>query len=84
MTPDHLPHVHVPEDGLFMLSGCQGRGVALMTAAGVPLARYAATGDPATLPFPVTPIRPIPLHGLRQAALGGIIAWYRLRDRFER
>ncbi len=83
MTPDHLPHVHEPEKGLLAVAGCQGRGVGLMTALGPRLADYIEHGDPAALPFPVSPIRPIPLHGLRQIGVGAMIAWYRMLDGFE-
>ncbi|MCL6707322.1 FAD-binding oxidoreductase [Pseudomonas sp. R2.Fl] len=84
MTADHLPHLHEPEKGLLMLAGCQGRGVALMTAAGVPLADYVVGGDPEVLPFPVSPIRTIPFHAFRQVGVAALIAWYRMLDRMER
>ncbi|PPJ45762.1 FAD-binding oxidoreductase [Rhizobium sp. KAs_5_22] len=83
MTSDHLPHVHEPEKGLLAVAGCQGRGVGLMTALGPRLADYIEHGDPAALPFPVSPIRPIPLHALRQIGVGAMIAWYRMLDGFE-
>lgn len=83
MTPDHLPHVHEPERGLLAVAGCQGRGVGLMTALGSRLADYIEHGDPAALPFPVSPIRPIPLHALRQIGVGALIAWYRMLDGYE-
>lgn len=83
MTPDHLPHVHEPERGLLAVAGCQGRGVGLMTALGPRLADYIEHGDPAVLPFPVSPIRPIPLHALRQIGVGALIAWYRMLDGYE-
>ena len=84
MTLDHLPHLHEPAPGLLVAAGCQGRGIGLMSALGPLLADYAFARDPAMLPFPLTPIRPIPLHGLRHLGVGAAIAWYRLRDSFER
>lgn len=84
MTADHLPHLHEPEKGLLMLAGCQGRGVALMTAAGVQLSDYIVSGDPEVLPFPVSPIQPIPFHAFRQVGVAALIAWYRMLDRMER
>lgn len=83
LTPDHLPHVHEPEPGLVTAIGCQGRGVGVMTALGARLARYQADGAPASLPFPVRPIRPIPLHGFRRAGIALAIAWFRLLDGME-
>ena len=52
MTPDHLPHIHKPEQGLVTAVGCQGRGVGLMTALGTRIAGYLASGDAGLLPFP--------------------------------
>lgn len=84
MTPDHLPHIHEPEQGLLAVVGCQGRGVGLMTALGERIATYFSSGDARQLPFPVSPIRPIPFHAFRQVGVAATIAWYRLLDALER
>lgn len=84
MTPDHLPHIHEPERGLVAVVGCQGRGVGLMTALGERLAGYLQSGDARQLPFPLSPIRPIPFHAFRQVGVAATIAWYRLLDALER
>lgn len=84
MTPDHLPHIHEPEQGLMAVVGCQGRGVGLMTALGERIAGYLASGDARQLPFPVSPIRPIPFHVFRQVGVAATIAWYRTLDALER
>lgn len=84
MTPDHLPHIHEPEQGLLAVVGCQGRGVGLMTALGERIAGYLQSGDARQLPFPVSPIRPIPFHAFRQIGVAATIAWYRLLDALER
>ena len=84
MTPDHLPHLHEPEPGLMMMAGCQGRGVALMTAIGAPLAAYVQSSDKGQLPFPVSPIRPIPFHRFRKLGVTALITWYRMLDSFDR
>ncbi|WP_454286193.1 NAD(P)/FAD-dependent oxidoreductase [Rhizobium arsenicireducens] len=83
VTPDHLPHIHAPEKGLLAVAGCQGRGVGLMTALGPRLVDYIETGDPAALPFPVSPIRSIPFYALREIGVGVTIAWYRMLDGLE-
>lgn len=83
MTPDHLPHIHEPQPGLLTAVGCQGRGVGMMTALGERFARYIDSGDRSVLPFPVSPIRPIPLHAFRQIGVAATIAWYRLLDALE-
>jgi glycine/D-amino acid oxidase-like deaminating enzyme len=84
MTPDHLPHIHEPEPGVVTAVGCQGRGIGLMTALGARIAGYIASGDARLLPFPVSPIRPIPFHGFRQIGVAVAIAWYRTLDALER
>jgi len=84
MTPDHLPHIHEPEPGLIAVAGCQGRGVGLMTTLGEKLAGYVAARNPELLPFPLSPIRPIPFHRFRQVGIAATIAWYRTLDAFER
>lgn len=80
VTRDYLPHVHEPEPGLMMALGYTGRGVALATAVGGAMGKYAATGDKAHLPLPVTPITPIPFHGARKFYAGAIFAWHRAMD----
>jgi glycine/D-amino acid oxidase-like deaminating enzyme len=84
VTSDGLPHIHVPEEGLATVVGCQGRGVAMMTAIAEPLVDFLETGDRKRLPFPVTPIRPIPFHAFRQIGVAATIAWYRMLDAAER
>jgi len=84
VTPNHLPHIHEPEPGLIAAIGCQGRGIGLMTALGARLAIYAAGGDARDLPFPVTPVRPIPFPRFRRLGVAGAIALYRTLDRLER
>jgi glycine/D-amino acid oxidase-like deaminating enzyme len=80
LTRDFLPHLHEPEPGLTIDIGCMGRGVGLQSAMGVKLAEYAATGSKRALPFPIVPIRPLPLHPLHKAYISAIIAWYRMTD----
>jgi glycine/D-amino acid oxidase-like deaminating enzyme len=80
LTRDFLPHLHEPEPGLLIDIGCMGRGVGLQTAMGAAIADYIATGRRQSLPFPVVPIRPLPLHRFHQAYVSAIIAWYRLTD----
>ncbi len=80
LTRDFLPHIHEPEPGLIIDIGCMGRGVGLQTAMGRALAAYAATGERRELPFPITPIEPLPFHALHKLYVSAIIAWYRLTD----
>ncbi|MHC5789956.1 FAD-dependent oxidoreductase, partial [Pseudomonas idahonensis] len=79
LTPSFLPQLHEPAPGLSILLGYNGRGIALSTLLGKHLAAR-LTGAGQGFPFPVTPLRPIPLHGLQRFYLGAGIAWYRLLD----
>jgi glycine/D-amino acid oxidase-like deaminating enzyme len=80
ITQDFLPHLHEPEPGLLIDIGCMGRGVGVQTAMGRAMADYVATGRPNTLPRPPMTIKPLPLHGLRQAYFAAIVAWYSMQD----
>jgi glycine/D-amino acid oxidase-like deaminating enzyme len=80
ITRDYLPHLHEPEPGLLIDIGCQGRGVGLQTAMGKAMAEYAASGDRAALPVPVSPIKPFPLYGLRRIYVNAVVTWYRMTD----
>ena len=84
MTLDHMPHLHEPEPGLVAFVGCQGRGVALMSAMGLELGPALASGDLRDLPFPVSPLRPIPFHALRQVGVAAAITASRVMDALER
>lgn len=81
ITPDFIPHYHEPAPNLKVLLGFNGRGVALATRAGAWVAhRIAGLHDEGDMP--VTPIRPIPFHGLRAPALNLAMQYYRLLDAF--
>ncbi len=81
MTTDHYPHLHEAAPGLLACLGYNGRGVALATAMGGEIARL-ATGTPARdIALPVTPIRPIPLHGFWRLGVVAKVLEGRIRDR---
>lgn len=80
ITRDFMPHVHEPAPGLTMALGYNGRGIATATAMGKHLAAR-MTGSTEPFPFPITPIRPIPLHGLQRLYVAAGVAWYTLLDR---
>ncbi|ANF56505.1 NAD(P)/FAD-dependent oxidoreductase [Halotalea alkalilenta] len=80
LTRDHLPHYHEPAPGISILLGYNGRGVAMSNT----LARHLAArlaGESAPFPLPITPIRPIPLHGLQRLYFGTAVNYYRLLDK---
>jgi ribosomal subunit interface protein len=81
MTADHYPHLHEPAPGIVACLGYNGRGVALSTAMGGEIAKL-VTGTPARdIPMPVSPIRPIPLHGFWRVGVMAKVLEGRIRDR---
>lgn len=83
VTRDFMPHVHEPAPGLCMALGYNGRGVALGTSLGCHVAARLADRA-APFPFPVSPVVPIPLHGLQRFYIAAGVAWYSLLDRVGR
>jgi hypothetical protein len=64
MRPDTV--VHRPERGLYITGGCYGRGVALLSQIGRLLAEIVSGSlDASAGPIPVSPISPLPFHGIR-------------------
>jgi glycine/D-amino acid oxidase-like deaminating enzyme len=80
ITADFLPHVHEPAPGLTIALGYNGRGIAMATTMGRHLAARIAGDAGATFPFPVTPVKPIPLHALQRCYIAAGVAWYRMLD----
>ena len=50
---------------------------------GALLADLASGVPPEKIAFPITPLRPIPFHGLRRAVLPVMTAWYGVLDRMQ-
>src|SRR5213082_2233586 len=84
MTRDHLPHLHEPAPGLLAGLGYNGRGVAMATVMGRLLAQRALGTPAAELGFPVTPLRPMPLHALSGIGARATIQYLRLADALAR
>ena len=82
MTPDHLPHLHGPDENALIYLGCNGRGVALATVMGKQLARRLMGGKSADIDLPVTGIRPIRLHALWPIGVYSAMIWGRMKDRW--
>ena len=80
LTRDHVPHVHQPAPGLTVFLGYNGRGVAMATTLGILVAKNLIAPANNALPFPITGIRPIPLHSLHRIYATSILQMYRLRD----
>ncbi|PAU74579.1 NAD(P)/FAD-dependent oxidoreductase [Halomonas salipaludis] len=85
LTRDALPHVHQPAPGLTVALGYNGRGVGMGTHLGKLIGETLGSDSlKDSLPFPITPIRPIPLHGLQRFYVGSMVNYYRLKDWLER
>lgn len=56
MTPDHLPRIHVLDEGLYTPIGYNGRGIITGTIFGQAMADLLTGMDPAELPLPVTDV----------------------------
>ena len=82
LTADGLPHLHIPEERLYIALGYNGRGVAMASQMGRLLGELAIDGEREGSPFPITDIRPIPFHSCRAIGAEAIGTWYRTLDRF--
>ncbi len=80
ITRDFMPHIHEPAPGMTMALGCNGRGIALCTSLGQHIAAR-LTDSSHAFPYPVSPIVPIPLHGLQRFYIAAGVAWYSLLDK---
>lgn len=83
VTPDFLPRVIEPAPGLLAAFACNGRGVAMTTAAGVELAAWAAGRPSDDLALPRQTLKPLPLPALARLAPNALLPWSMLRDRLE-
>lgn len=81
ITRDFMPHLHQPAPGVTLALGFNGRGIAMATCMGREVARIVASGVPDNTPFAVTPVQPLPLHGLQHFYIAAGVAWYSLLDR---
>nr|WP_180203368.1 FAD-dependent oxidoreductase [Pseudomonas sp. SbOxS1]NYU03040.1 FAD-binding oxidoreductase [Pseudomonas sp. SbOxS1] len=79
VTPDYLPHVHEPAPGISAVLGCQGRGIAMMTAMGQSIAAHLLDRT-SQLGLPVTRLKRIPFHGLNQLYASVASSYFRMMD----
>ena len=80
MTTDYLPHLHRLAPGVTAAVGFNGRGVALATTMGRILASATLDDEPKSGDFPITPLKPIPMHGVHRTGVRMMIWYYRLAD----
>ncbi len=62
VTPEMIPHLHEPQPGILAALGFSGRGIAMTSVMGRTLSKKILGARDDELPFPVSPIKPIPLH----------------------
>lgn len=69
VTPEMMPHLHEPDTDVLAGLGFSGRGIAMTSVMARSLVHKALGGSDDALPFPVSPIKPIPLHGVTSKLL---------------
>lgn len=80
ITADHYPTLANPAPGLMACIGYNGRGVAMATAMGGELARWATGTDANALDMPVRPFKTFPLHRFWPIGAAIRIAYGRARN----
>lgn len=80
LTVDELPHLHEPEENLFIGVGYNGRGVAAATTMGKVIASRIAGHELGQL-LPATGLSRIPWRIFRQPLLTAAVHYYRMQDR---
>ena len=78
-----MGHRGVRGRGVVAALGVNGRGVAACSVLGGLLSRLASGTPPEDIPFPVTAVRPIPVHAFRKVAVFTLSQWYRMLDSLE-
>ncbi|MEM6374896.1 MAG: FAD-binding oxidoreductase [Pseudomonadota bacterium] len=81
ITRDHYPHLDELAPGLMAGVGYNGRGVAIATAMGTVMAKWAQGVPGPDLEFPVSPLKKLPLSFAREYAVEAEILRLRLLDR---
>ena len=81
LTRDHYPHLHELQPGMMAGLGYNGRGVAIATAMGRVLARWAGGARKEDLDFPVTPVKPLPFAFARELMVEAEILRLRFLDK---
>ncbi|MEM9106788.1 MAG: FAD-binding oxidoreductase [Pseudomonadota bacterium] len=69
VTPEMMPHLHAPADGVLAALGYSGRGIAMTSVMARSVVHKVLGGSDDEIPFPVTPLREIPLHRVATSML---------------
>jgi glycine/D-amino acid oxidase-like deaminating enzyme len=83
LTPDQYPRLHNLAKGVWSGIGCNGRGLAMASILGRDLAHLARGGSERTTTFPVTPLRPFPLHDAAALVVAATVSTKRWLDRMD-
>ena len=67
LTTDRIPHLHEPAPGMMAGLGYNGRGVAMSLIMGRVMAERLLGAGPEALPFPISPIKPVPFRDIQRA-----------------
>lgn len=84
VTPEMMPHIHEPAPGITAGLGFSGRGIAMTSVMGRALTRKVLGEPESTLPFPVLPLKPIPLHRPLKALIPLAAPAMTLKDKFDK
>ena len=83
VTPEMMPHLHEPESGVLAGLGFSGRGIAMTSVMARALVTKAMGGSDDALPFPVSPVKKIPMHWATCKVLPLAAPAMTLRDRMD-
>ena len=83
VTPEMMPHLHEPKPGVLAGLGFSGRGIAMTSVMGRTLARKILGGANQDLAFPVTRIKPMPMHWAAQRLVPLLAPSLSIRDKID-
>lgn len=82
ITHDHLPHLTAPEDGVHLMVGYNGRGIAMATVAGQQIASRIVSNRSAPTDLPIREaLKPFPFHRFWRLGANITMAGHLLADR---
>lgn len=82
VTDDHFPHLVNPEQGVHLMYGYNGRGIAISTAAGQMVGERILSGGAADVAWPVeNGLTPVRYHDFWRVGAEATMLWHRLCDR---
>lgn len=82
-STDFTPHLHEPEPGLTAALGYTGRGIVMTSVMAKTLVARALGADANDLPFPISPIQPMPFHWVKKTALPLIRPILAMQDKWD-